>query len=247
MFILYIDGETEKTIIDEYQSYSKLGIYFNVCNMTGQDKAGFFQRMSENIIERVIYFFFDYDNYEKYRRNKRIYGTKCIFFFPDFITENFTANQFLNALKDWLNSINVNLSNDDEENINKLLQNEKFISDRLIESINHNEEIEEKNLRNPKGYEEIVASILMKKYAKELHNMYPDMVIINQFDVVERKYKDKFNQLFKREISKRIKHNIIDSIKEDPQRKIFKFTFEVKLEPFFSLITDAINKTPYTL
>ena len=247
LFILYVDGETEKTIIDEYQSYSKLRIYFNVLNMTSQDKAGFFQRMSEIIIERVIYFFFDYDNYDKYKRNKEKYGANNRFFFPDFITENFTPDQFLNSLKEWLDSININLFKDDEEIINNLIQNAKKTSDRLIERVNNNEEIKEKNLRNPKGYEGIVASILMKKYALKLHKKYPDMVIINHFNVVGGKDKDKFNQLFKREISERIKHFVIDSITEDPERKNYRFPFENKLEPFFSLITDAINKTPYSL
>jgi len=235
-FILYVDGETEKNIIDEYQSARK-GFFFNIKNMGGMDKYLFYVRITENVKEHDSFFFFDYDNLDKYEKFKKYTNENHNFFFPDFITENFTPDQMFQFLEGWLYELDIEFAEDLKTQIKQKLLESKEESDELIKQINSEEEI---TLNRPKGYEVKISEFLRKKFAEKLANKYPERIELNNYgEITQIK---KFNQLMKTELSDRIKFVVLDSIEEDPNRS-FKFPFEVKLGPFYERINIVINRT----
>lgn len=236
-FILYVDGEAEKTIIDEYQT-SRNWVLFNVKNMRGMDKFLYFAKITENVKEHDSYFFFDYDNLDKYKKNKEKCPDNSAFFFPDFITENFTPEQIFETLKAWLDELELEFTEDIEMQIKEELKRSKDESEELLKQVNSDEEL---SVNRPKGYETKISSYFRKNFSREFAAKFPERLQVNQYGEISDK--KKFNQIMKTEISERIKFIVSDSIINDPQRN-FKFPFEVKLEPFFDKITDIINRTP---
>ena len=102
-------------------------------------------------------YFFDFDSKKKYEEKKRKYSGKSSFFFPDFITENFTVEEMLRALKLWICKFNITIDNSRLERITSDLEEEKHISEKLLDEIEIHGEILKPI--TTKGYEKIIISI----------------------------------------------------------------------------------------
>ena len=152
-FILYVEGATEKSILKCYVK-DKSWLRYKVKNIKGLSKIMYYLKLSEDIEERVYHFFLDYENPEVYDMNKDEVGNNGAFFFPDFVTDNFSPEEILKSFKDWTNSCNITLSSSLEDELMNLLQKAKQDSNRLISQTIKTE--------NPKGFEEIIIDILMK-------------------------------------------------------------------------------------
>ncbi len=92
-FILYVEGATEKSILKCYAK-NRSWIRYKVKNIKGLPKTIYYLKLNEDIEERVYYFFLDYENPEVYKINKDEVGNNGAFFFPDFVTENFSSERF---------------------------------------------------------------------------------------------------------------------------------------------------------
>jgi len=212
---------------------------FRVENMRSQSNVVHYMRLQKNIPEKDYYYFFDYHNLNEYKQKKKKYDTISSFFFPDFITENFSSAEFYNSLIDWLDFINLKLSNDNDSEIIRLLEEEKEKSIVIIERIENKDDI---SRIKANGYEKVTINFLNKNYGKEIQRAYPNDIHLNPNNEIKKK--DTFKQIFKREITSRIKDIVKNSMKNDPKRRDFKFPFEIKLEPFYRKIADLYNRVP---
>lgn len=241
-FILYVEGESDRAIIIEYIN-KKSGLRFKIKNMQGINNADYHMKVSEDTEDHEYYFFFDFDSVDKYNSRREEYRDKCSFFFPDFMTENFTVDEFNEALISWIDFINLDLTGEHKSKIYELLMQEKEKSNILIEDINSGAELTE---RNTKGYEKISINYLRLYFRSELSKLFPESIGLDDNGWMLKSSKKYFDDLFKEGISNRLKQLIIDSMELDPRRE-HKFQFEIKLQPFWDKLLTIVNRTPYYL
>jgi hypothetical protein len=239
-FALYVEGATEKNIIEKYLQKSKT-LDFRIENTQGETNLPFFIRISKDIKDWHIYYFLDYDNLEKYRKRKKDIGTLGCFFFPDFITENFSVEEFKNALFGWLEDFNILIDQDFKNKIEFKLVKEKERSNEIIHEVEEKLEIKS---RNTLGFEKSVLNILKQYCCDKIVDAYPDQLSLDQNGFIEN-YRD-FENIFKTEIADRLSLVVLDSIENDPERRS-KFSFENKLDPFYKSIAKILDHVPYWL
>ncbi|MFW9972676.1 MAG: hypothetical protein ACFFDF_20995 [Candidatus Odinarchaeota archaeon] len=230
-FILYVEGESEKTIMNLYFKIKGLWFPIAVENIGGIDKTIQTLTIGKIIKERAFYFFLDYENEQKYNNNKSLIGEHGDFFFPDFVTENFNPEEILKLFTKYFNSIGGTLTEGYREFLSEELFKCKEESKLLIQM--------EKKEGNPKSYEKILINFLIKKYPEILIKKYPDCKIDGEHPYPnKRKFKQKFKEVF---TEKYIVTIIKNALEIDPDRKGEKFAFENKLTPFY----DSINQYIY--
>lgn len=159
-------------------------------------------------------------------------GKDGAFFFPDFVTENFEPIKVFKKFTAWFTKIGGSLSKNSENCLKKKLPQSKKHSNSL--------KTNRKKRGNPKGYETILIEFLVNKYPKIIMNAYPSIKKVSN----NHQYpdKNKFEPIFKKIFTENYLLEIIkDSLENDPKRKGRKFSFEIKLKPFY----ESINKYMY--
>lgn len=229
-FILYVDGETEVTIMREYLKTKKYGFNYNIENMGGTVKTSYHIKLCKEAGDKEYFFFLDYDKRDDYKKYKGIVGDKGAFFFPDFVTENFSAENIHRYYIDWVQTIGLSFSQQQKEKIKLKLMKSKQKSDELIQ-------MSEKQGK-PRGFEKTLINFTLSCFYPELLIKYPQYQINeNRLDL------DKFKQFFKTQFTENyLKERIRKSLIEDPDRNNEKFPFEEKIKPFLKQIADSVNR-----
>ncbi len=240
-FILYVEGETERTLLLEYLKRRRF-IRFKIKNIKGIGNVSHYMKVTEEFEDKEFYFFIDYDSYNKYKKNARMYGDNCAFFFQDFVTENFSAIQFYEAFISWINTLHLNMTEFQKEEIQKRLRKSKLYSEKIKSLIQRGEEIKEKPQL---GFEKIIINFLRQHYSCEMQQNYPKILKLNKKNQIENT--KEFEDLIKTQLALRLKTFIVESMEEDPQRKEKIFSFEEKLNPFIENILKIINITPISI
>ena len=235
-FILYVEGRTEWVLLNEYVD-KKFGYRFDVENMVGINNLPYYKQICDAVQGRIFYFFIDFHNLDEYISKKDKYKENCSFFFPDFITENFTLEEFFRAFKSWIATIKLNIRKDQIEVLYKRLEREKKYSDEIIQEYESKNQIQR---RNTNGFEKVLISYLERNFPEELFELYPKIITLDHNNWIANH--EDFESLVKTELTKRLKKLLRYSIKKDPERKGKKFAFENKLEPFYKEINNYIYR-----
>jgi hypothetical protein len=231
-FILYVEGETERKIINEYFRIKRLWFPILVENIQGVDKTIQNLTINRPIKERNYYFFLDYENSQNYKEKEVLINNKGAFFFPDFITENFKPKEILKLFVDWIKSIGGILEKEDSKVLKEKLVQCKKKSEDLIQKKN-----KESNLN---GYEKILINFSINKYPELLAKVYPEIGLKKDPKYPsKKKFIPKFKKIFTEEY---ILPFVVESLKNDPERKGEKFAFEKKLTPFYDSINQYIHR-----
>ena len=231
-FILYVEGDTEKNIIESYFRTKGLWFPISVENIKGIDKTIQILTINKPIKERNYYFFLDYENSQKYKRNKSLISDHGNFFFPDFISENFEPEIILDKFNDWVNNIGGILKSEDIEFLDNKLKTCKSESNTLIQM--------KQKKGNPEGYEKVLINFSLRKYNNLLIKLYPNLKVNGNPNYIS---KAKFEQEFRKIFTEKYIISIIEnSLKSDPKRKGKKYPFEVKPSPFYNSINQYIHR-----
>ncbi len=231
-FILYVEGETEKQIIDSY--FQIKGSWFPIIveNIKGIDKTIQALTINKPLKERNYFFFLDYERSQKYKEKKELIGDNGAFFFPEFITENFNPEEILELFAKWFNTIGVTLTKREREGLSKELNECKTESNLLIQ-------MEEKE-DNPKSYEKVLVNFSIRNYRDFLLKAYPEIIIDeNPQYPSKKKFKQKFKKIFTENFIILLIKNALET---DPERRGDKFAFEIKLSPFYKSINQYIHR-----
>lgn len=229
-FILYVDGETEVTIMREYLETKKYGFHYKIENLGGSGKASYHIKICKEAEDKEYFFFLDYDNKDDYERNKKIIDSKGVFFFPDFVTENFSIEDIYKFYLDWINIFGFSLSVDQKKEIKSRLIKSKEKSEELIQMT--------KKKGRPKGFEKTLINFTLKYFYQEILIKYPEFKNVDNHMDLKR-----FDQFFKTQFTENyLKKRISKSLIEDPDRKNEKFSFEVKIKPFLKQIAESFNR-----
>ncbi len=232
-FVLYVEGATEKTILEEYIKH--LHVRFSINNMQGINKAIYYDRVCRD--SRIIehFFIFDVHNIDEFNKYRDLYGDNCSFFFPDFVTENFSVEEVYNSLLDWINEIQLNIDEISLSEIREKLSEEKQLSIDMLNEFNENNEI---LIHNSLGFEKMICNKLRKKYSKEIVNLLPEKFRLTHHKYIENS-RD-FDDYVKTYLAHKLKKYVAESYPENgPRDKVFNF--ESKLKPFFTKIARIIN------
>jgi len=235
-FTLYVEGRTEWEILSEFVD-KKLGFRFNVENMVGADNLPYFKQICDAVPDRIFYFFIDFHNLDEFQSKKDKYGESCSFFFPDFVTENFTVKEFFRAFKLWIAFIKLNVDEQHINNLYILLEKEKSVSNEIIQEYESENQIQR---RTTNGYEKVLTNYLQQHFPEELVEKYPQILELDSNNRI--KNQEDFSSLVKSEITLRLVKLLRYLMKNDPERKNFKFRFENKLEPFYKEINNYIYR-----
>ncbi|KKM00879.1 hypothetical protein LCGC14_1800000, partial [marine sediment metagenome] len=239
-FILYVPGKTEEVILQEY--VERRWLKFLVKNMKGEDKSHFYKRVCEDVGDKDFFFLFDFHDFRNYEDKLSGYGEKCAFFYPDFITENFTIKQVYSAFLSIVNDFEINLVEEKKEKILDLLNNEDIKSKLIIKELKNNLS---PSLTSAKGFERVLIDYLRNNYPKEINSKFPTILLDDNGYITEKNQKKKLKQEIKRLLTNKLKVHLIKSLEHDPKRKNEKFPFEVKIEPFIKEILRVINVAAY--
>lgn len=155
-----------------------------------------------------------------------------VFFFPDFVTENFTVEQMLNCYSKWIKDLSGNLTAENKSILNQRLTKSKEQSVALISASKKEEII--------KGFENILVDFTQVHYSDLILQKYPEFHIDSQqLYLSKKKFKQKFKEIFTENYLIEI---VRTSLEDDPERKSIKFAFEHKLEPFYKKINKIIYR-----
>lgn len=227
-FILCVEGKSEKTILTEYLKHKRR--VFSITIMGGIGKAKFYKKLHEETKNFEFFYFFDvHKDIKGFEERKQVYGDRCSFFFPDFVTENFSAEECFNSFNIWLNDIRLSIRKDDKEFILNRLQIEKAKSIEMIKQFNEKKNI---TIQNSKGFEEIIIGRL-KKYKNEIIEYYKNVG-------VDVKPDEKFKDRIKTELAGRLKLYLSNTFLDNTKRTK-KYSFEEKINPFYNIITKILN------
>ena len=224
-FIVFVEGGTEYDIMNAYKrgraGYDNLG-FVNIQG-TGNLRDTI-KNISSYFRNRLSFIFLDYDNPQKFEERKKTllnHGIDLIedvhFFFPDFITENFTVDQTLDSYIKWLDIKKLTISDNDK---NKLISQLEYgkeigisISKDLTKQINFKGEIR---------FEHILINTTLQLFNKELIGFYPGKI--------KKEYQKKFSKEFKREFCPFLTDIVIEWPRTDNRKT---FSFETALWPFY--------------
>lgn len=130
IIIIFVEGETEYNVLKEYFSIFRYLPHFDkidVQNIGGETNASFtFSYIIKNFRVKYHFLFLDYDDDDSYNNKKkklireRIPENSYHFSQPDFVTENFTPEEIMKAYRNYLNKIEMTLT---EENLEELEKN----------------------------------------------------------------------------------------------------------------------------
>lgn len=231
-FILYVEGETEKQILDSY--FQIKGVWYPIIveNIKGIDKTIQVLTINEPRKERNYYFILDYETSQKYKENKSLIGDNGAFFFPDFVTENFKPEEIIESFTKWVKSLGEILTKEDKEGLLIKLNDCKTKSNLLMQM--------QEKVGSPRSYEKVLIDFSIKKYADLLIKTYPDLILNEKYsNINKKKFKQKFKKIFTENYIMLIIRN---SLEVDPRRKENKFPFEIKLSPFYKSINQYIHR-----
>ncbi|KKN14906.1 hypothetical protein LCGC14_0991450 [marine sediment metagenome] len=243
-FILYVEGRAEWEILNEYVN-KKFRFRFKVENMVGVDNLPYFKQICDAVKGRIFYFFIDFHNLDEFLSKKDKYKENCSFFFPDFITENFTVEEFKRAFNLWVATIKLNFEEKQKEELYEKLEQEKRISAAIIQEYESENQIQR---RTTNGFEKVLINYLKQHFSEDLYELYPQRIKLDHNNRLVNP--EDFGALIKTELTSRFKKLIAYSIKRDPERRGQKFPFENKLEPFYKKINNYIYRninTQFTL
>ena len=231
-FILGVEGETEKKLIESYFENKPMYIIIDVENIRGGGNTIYYSKLIKDIKEREYYLFLDYENQKNYEEKFKMILDGGVFFFPDFVTENFNVEQILKCYSCWITDLGGNLNKEDKHALNQKLTESKIQSDALIRA--------SKKEGTAKGFEEILIDFTKVNYSNLILHNFPEFKIDKQTQYLSyKKLKQKFKEIF----TERYLIEIIKtSLKDDPERNIIKFEFENKLEPFYKKINNVIYR-----
>lgn len=239
-FVLFVPGRTEEEILQEY--VERRWLKFLVKNMKGEDKSHFYKRVYETIDDKDFFFLFDFHDLRNYEDKLAEYGENCVFFYPDFVTENFTIRQVYHAFLSIVNDFEISLTEEKKENILHLLDSEKKKSKLIIKELNNNSS---PSITSAKGFEKVLIDYLRNNYPKEINSKFPAILLDDNGYITERDQKKKLKQEFKTLLTNLLKVHLIKSLERDSERKKEKFPFEVKIEPFINQMLQVINVAAY--
>ncbi|KKM89653.1 hypothetical protein LCGC14_1246510 [marine sediment metagenome] len=226
-FVVFVEGRTECDIMNAYKrgraGYDNLGFI----NLQGTGNLrDTIQNISNYFRNRLSFIFLDYDNRQKFEERKKTLlkhgidiNEEVYFFIPDFVTENFTVGQTLDAYIKWLESKQLTLSDNDKNKLTSQLENGKEIGIKIskdpIKQINFIKEIR---------FEHILINTTLRLFNQELQGFY------SKIDLSKKEGKKKFSKEFKREFCPFLTNIVIEWPRTD-NRKIF--SFETALWPFY--------------
>jgi hypothetical protein len=259
-FILYVEGGTEITLLNEYKRRA-LWINISIQKMGGSSGSPKVSQVMEDLGSSIKSFFFlDYDNPKDYQKIKDKLGNNARFFFPDFVTENFTAEDIFGSFSTWFKSKSFELTEGLAKELEVILQAVKDKSRDLIEKISKNEVIEEEY----EGFEKVLIefidehlqSFLEENYYQTSNKCLDEQIQKWKLSGIEQKEKgkninyskekrkDSLEILVKTELANVLCDVIDRSIVQDKNRKK-KFSFEEKLHPFLQEIDKALKGSDY--
>ncbi|GAH59753.1 unnamed protein product [marine sediment metagenome] len=224
-----MDGETEVTIMREYLKTKKYGFNYKIENIGGTGKTSYHIKLCKEAEDKEYFFFLDYDKKDDYNKYKQIIENNGVFFFPDFVTENFSAEDIYEFYIDWIQKIGFTFTLEQKEVIEVRLMKCKQKSDELIQ-------MSEKKGK-PKGFEITLINFTLSCFYPELLRKYPQYQ--NEENSLDL---DKFKQFFKTQFTENYLKERIRKSFEDPDRKSEKFSFEEKIKPFLKQIADLVNR-----
>ncbi|HEC39597.1 MAG TPA: hypothetical protein ENI29_15265 [bacterium] len=239
-FILYVPGKTEEIILQQY--VERRWLKFLVKNMKGEDKSHFYKRVCEDIGDKDFYFLFDFHDLRNYEDKVSRFGEDCAFFYPDFITENFTIKQVYHACIFIMNNLEIYLTEAKKEEILELLKKEKEKSKLIIQTIKNNSN---PSIRSAKGFENVLIDYLRNNYPKEINSKFPYILLDDNGYITGKDQTKKLKQEFKKLLANKLKIHLIKSLERDSERKKEKFPFEIKIEPFINKMLQVINAAAY--
>ncbi len=239
-FILYVAGGTEQTILKEY--VDRRWIKFLIRNMRSEDKSRFFKKVCEDIGGRDFFFLFDFHDLRQYEKKRAKYGDNCEFFFPDFVTENFTTNQVFDAFMYATQKLKIRVSKEEGKIVLDKLTEEKDKSNQILEELARNSS---KSFSSAKGFEKIIIEHLRNSYSLQIVQIFPEIRLDENGRISHKTQREKLSVKIKTLLAKHLKTYVINSLEGDPERKGAKFPFEVKLEPFIDKILEVINVAGY--
>lgn len=231
-FILAVEGETEKNIMEFYFNRKPMFIAIDVENIGGVGNTIYYRKLVKDIKERDYYFFIDYENPENYQKKLDFIQNDGVFFFPDFVTENFTVEQILNGYSKWIKDLGGNLSTQNKGILYQRLNDSKVQSVELISASKKDKII--------KGFENILIDFTQVYYPELIKQKYPEHYTDSQqYYLSKKKLKQNFKKIF---TEKYLLEIVRTSLEVDPERKSRKFAFEYKLEPFYKKINKIIYR-----
>lgn len=156
-FVIFVEGETELIILEDWLSfvYSRTGVKISLKSLGGRRKDFIFAYLIKNFKVNDFFLVLDADGpgYVEGKKpnlkSKGIEEDSFYIFYPDFVTENFSIQEVLNAFKNYISDIN----NEIKPNVKKIV-----ISDSEYEKL-------EEKLKNEKekGFEDILEDFLKKQ------------------------------------------------------------------------------------
>ena len=231
-FILGVEGETEKNILEFYFENKPMFIMIDIENIRGGGNTIYYSKLIKDIKEREYFFFLDYENQRNYEEKSCMIQDNGVFFFPDFVTENFTVEQTLKCYSTWINDLGGNLKTEARAILNQRLIESKKQSEILI--------LASKKEGTTKGFEDVLIDFTKVHYPSLILQNFPELQIDSQTNYLSKK---KLKQKFKEIITEKYLIEIVKtSIEDDPERKTIKFSFEHKLEPFYEKINTIIYR-----
>jgi len=239
-FVLYVPGKTEEVILQEY--VERRWLKFLVKNMKGEDKSHFYKRVCEDIGDKEFFFLFDFHDLRHYEEKFIKYGENCAFFYPDFITENFSVDQVFDAVLSIVKKLSIDLPKEKKDEILGILIKEKQKSNQLIKEL---ENSSTPSIVSAKGFENAMIDYLKDRYPIEINLKFPSILLDENGFITEKNQKKKLKQEFKKNFANNLKTHLIKSLENDSERKNEKFPFEVKIEPFIKDILRVINVAAY--
>jgi hypothetical protein len=232
-FILYVEGPTEQTILEEYTNH--LFLRFSITSMQGISNSIYYERLCRDSNIMKYFFVFDVHNIDEFDKMRNLYGENCTFFFPDFITENFSIDEIYNSFQEWINEINLDISGESLIDIKNKITEEKNLSDAMNNEFKNLNRI---TTHNSKGFEKIIINELNKKYSPEIVRLFPEKFKLTLNNHIENL--KEFKDFVKKNLSQKLRFYVANSYPKNGAR-IKKFTFEYKLKPFLNRITEVIN------
>jgi len=232
-FILFVEGATEERILNSYVDIKKW-LTFKIQNMRGGSKIKHILNINNFQNDKICYYFLDYENCENYKSLEDQIRSRGFFFFPDFITENFKADEILLSFLKFLEDSNISPEESQKIELENQLNIAKEESNMLIN--------QSPKINNPVGYEEILIGFLMSNFQKELLMKFPKLKNHPDHTNISReKLIKKFKKIFTENYIIPI---LRDYIKVDSKKQRRTFPFEEKLKPFYKRIDEYRLRNP---
>jgi hypothetical protein len=239
-FTLHVEGGTEEALIEEYFHHGNLPISFQLKIYGGVKKIPYNIKLILDQPEKYSFFLVDYEDEKNYADLQPIVADNGVFFFPDFITENFTVEEFCGTLKSWMETISLSFTDPEWAELREKLEEQKELSNGLISNISKGLPL---NTKKAKGFESESILYLQIKRKQEIGQIYHYMqTYLNR----EGKFRKKFGKILKTGVSEQLRQ-VIEARFAEPEEKREKFSFEKKLEGFVKDAYSVVYKNPQYL